>query len=80
MFELPKLATPVHIVQFEILINEKTKKNYHHVNVYECLKGFNPGKKYSQECGSVTVPDDITYNCMQRMIGKIFQIPLQTLI
>ena len=71
LFELPKLRNPVQIIQFEVLINEKTKKNYHHVLVYQCLKGFNPGRKYSQECGSASVPSDISLNCMQKMIGKI---------
>jgi hypothetical protein len=71
LFELPKFDNPVQIIQFEILTNSKTRQNFHHVLIYECLTGFKPNQKFSQECGEVDVPREIAMNCLQKMIGSI---------
>ena len=59
-----------------MLTNVKTRKNFHHVLIYECLSGFKPEKKFGQECGEVNVPGEIAINCMEKMIGWfIFKFP-----
>jgi hypothetical protein len=71
LFELQKFDNPVQIIQFEILTNSKTRKNFHHVLIYECLTGFKPNQKFSQECGEVEFPVEIAMNCLQKMIGSM---------
>ena len=65
---MPKLDKPVHLTQFEILINPKNKKNYHHVLVYECDSDFVPEKEFAQECGYIYLPFEISSNCIRKQI------------
>ena len=68
LFVLPKFNNPVHLIQFEILTNPKTKKNFHHVIVYECSSNFEPKIELGQECGPVRVSEDVSSACMEKMI------------
>ena len=66
---MPKFENSVHIIQFEILVDQKSKKNFHHISVYECDRNFKPENYMGgQECGAKTLPLEITINCMQNML------------
>jgi hypothetical protein len=65
---MPKFEQTVQIIQFEILVNQKSKKHFHHISVYECANTFKPNDTMGQECGAKTLPLEITVNCMQNML------------
>ena len=68
LFVLPKFNNPVHLIQFEILTNPKTKKNFHHVSIFQCDGNFEASSSFSQECGAAGVPNEISFSCMQILI------------
>jgi hypothetical protein len=65
---MPKFEKTVQIIQFEILVNQKSKKHFHHISVYVCANTFKPNGTMGQECGAKTPPLEITENCMQNWL------------
>ena len=84
LFPLQNFDRAVHLTQFEILINPKNKRNFHHVLVYECISDYVPEEIIAQECGYVYLPSEVAKNCIkQQIIGwaiggePIYKFPLE---
>ena len=58
----------MHLIQFEVLINPKNKRHFHHVLVFECEEWFQTDDSVGIECGSVPLPTNIGYGCMQKQL------------
>ena len=68
LLALPQLEKPVHLTHFEILINKKNKKYFHHVLVYQCENNFQPESDISQQCGEIPLPFDVISNCIKKLV------------
>ena len=65
---MPAFSQPVHLIQFEMIVNPNNKKYVHHLLVYECQYGFDYGRPLAKECGNTALPNIVASSCMGRMI------------
>jgi hypothetical protein len=69
LFKLPPFEAKEHLIQFEMLVNPKNKRNVHHSLVFECDDGYVPSVfPYEHECGSVKLSNEVQTKCHVKMM------------
>ena len=62
VFKLPSPETDLHLIQFEVLVNQTNKDIVHHYDVYQCNDDYDYPLKVAQNC-YVDMPEYVSKSC-----------------
>lgn len=66
-YALPNFEEKVHLIQFEMLVNDDNRHLVHHLLAYECDDGFNSSAFSGRECGAAGLGSNAARNCQNRL-------------
>lgn len=71
LFEIPEIENPIHLVQFEILLDPNSAKRVQSINIFECDDDYtprDPNNLVNQACFGPGFPDEVNRFCRSKFL------------